>query len=178
MARYPPYSFIPGHWPHPTRDPAGHSHGEKPQIAEALVLGEWAHCEPYLRGIELFNAGYYWEAHEAWEGIWKTVDRKGLVGEFLQGLIQLAAVGVKVRQGYGRAALSLLKQSSSHLRSVDEQRPEPCVAGLNLFELVRRCERLTNEVQSLRGDPTLSVEVILEPLLLVATNAEQDHEPG
>ncbi len=41
-------------------------------------------------GIELFNRGLYWEAHEAWEWLWRietTPERK----LFLQGLIQLAA---------------------------------------------------------------------------------------
>lgn len=44
--------------------------------------------EEYLQGIELFNGGEYFEAHETWEGIWlgSTGDEK----RFLQGLIQSA----------------------------------------------------------------------------------------
>ena len=164
--KFPPYSFVPGHWPHPTRDPDGHSHGEEPEVAEALVFEQWRQCEPYVRGIELFNAGYYWEAHEAWEDIWKAVGREGVVGELLQGLIKLAAVGVKIRQGYGEAALSLLQQSAAHLRNVAARGPKPRVAGLDLVELVARCERLTHEVLELRGDPALPVEVVLDSLSL------------
>jgi predicted metal-dependent hydrolase len=169
--KFPPYSFVPGHWPHPTRDPEGHSHGEEPEVAEALVFEQWWQCKGYLRGVELFNAGYYWEAHEAWEEIWKAVGREGVVGELLQGLIKLAAVGVKIRQGYGGAALSLLRQSAAHLRNVDAQRPEPSVAGLDLVELVTRCQRLTHEVKKLQGDPTLPVEVVLDPLSLAHSEA-------
>jgi len=46
----------------------------------------------------LFNAGYYWEAHEAWEGVWIAAGRKGLLADYVKGLIKLAAAGVKVRE--------------------------------------------------------------------------------
>ena len=54
---------------------------------------------PISRGIELFNAGYYWEAHEAWESLWHAHGRRGPTAEILQALIKLAAAGVKVREG-------------------------------------------------------------------------------
>jgi uncharacterized protein len=25
-------------------------------------------------GLDVFNHGYYWEAHEAWEGLWQVAD--------------------------------------------------------------------------------------------------------
>ena len=162
--QYPRYSFVPGHWPHPTRAPDGHSYGKEPRVVEPLDLERWGQCQPYLEGIELFNAGYYWEAHEVWEDVWKVVGRQGVVGELLQGLIKLSAVGVKVRQGKGNAARSLLKQAASHLRAVDGQCPGNHTAGLNLGELAQWCDLTIDKVQTLRGDPTEPVEVIFEPL--------------
>lgn len=47
----------------------------------------------------MFNAGYYWEAHEAWEGVWIAAGRQGLVADYVKGLIKLAAAGVKIREG-------------------------------------------------------------------------------
>jgi len=41
-------------------------------------------------GIDLFNDGRYWEAHEAWELDWMP-DRKGPDSGFYKGLIQIAA---------------------------------------------------------------------------------------
>ncbi len=41
------------------------------------------------KGIGLFNAGRFWEAHEAWEEIWQNHPEDGRF--FIQGLIQLAA---------------------------------------------------------------------------------------
>jgi hypothetical protein len=46
----------------------------------------------------LFNAGYYWEAHECWEALWHAHGRHGATADLLKGLIKLAAAGVKVRQ--------------------------------------------------------------------------------
>jgi predicted metal-dependent hydrolase len=40
-------------------------------------------------GVELFNQGLFWEAHEAWEEVWMDLDDDPRV--FVQGLIQIAA---------------------------------------------------------------------------------------
>ncbi|MEW6734821.1 MAG: DUF309 domain-containing protein [Acidobacteriota bacterium] len=45
--------------------------------------------QEYLHGIELFNNGKYYEAHEAWEDIWRISE--GAEKLFYQGLIQAAA---------------------------------------------------------------------------------------
>jgi len=80
--------------------------------------------------VELFNAGYYWEAHEAWEGLWHAYGRHGAAADVLKALIKLAAAGVKVREGQehgvrthaGRAALlfaSARKQVGRHQLGLD-----------------------------------------------------------
>ena len=38
---------------------------------------QWHLCRPYLYGIDLFNDGYYWEAHEVWEGLWHACGLRG-----------------------------------------------------------------------------------------------------
>lgn len=45
--------------------------------------------DPLPRGVELFNRGLYWEAHEAWEELWLEMEDEPKL--FMQGLIQLAA---------------------------------------------------------------------------------------
>ncbi len=45
--------------------------------------------ERFGRGIELFNQGLYYEAHEVWEGLWLELEDEPRL--FVQGLIQLAA---------------------------------------------------------------------------------------
>ncbi len=96
---FPPYSYVTGHFPHPLRDPQGHSFGHKPRPVATLEPDQWASSQDYLAAIDLFNHGYYWEAHEAWEGLWHAAGRSGLLADFLKGLIKLAAAGVKAREG-------------------------------------------------------------------------------
>jgi uncharacterized protein len=95
----PPYSYVPGLAPHPTSDPRGHSHGvHEPQPSP---LTESSYCDNvvYLYAIDLFNHGFYWEAHEAWEALWHAAGRSGPTADFLKALIKLAAAGVKLREG-------------------------------------------------------------------------------
>jgi hypothetical protein len=96
----PPYAYVPGGpWPHPTRSPDGHRFGKPEAPAPPIVDDDWESSPAFLGGVELFNAGYYWEAHEAWESLWHTHGRRGPTAEVLQALIKLAAAGVKAREG-------------------------------------------------------------------------------
>lgn len=97
--KLPRYAYIPGQSPHPTRDPSGH-HFKLNEIRDDLFIqDQWENCIAYLLGFDLFNLGYYWESHESWESLWHAVGRKGNKAVFLQGLIKLAASGVKAKQG-------------------------------------------------------------------------------
>lgn len=94
---FPPYAYVPGMHPHPVSDPQGHSYrSQTPQIE---TIGDLRNCGTFLRGIDLFNAGYYWEAHEAWEAIWLANKRAGKPSAGVHAVIKLAAAGVKARQG-------------------------------------------------------------------------------
>jgi uncharacterized protein len=95
----PPYPHVPGVTPHPVSDPRGHSHGRRAERPAPPDPGRWQSCRAYLRGVDLFNHGFYWEAHEAWEGLWHACGRTGPTADFLKGLIKLAAAGVKHLEG-------------------------------------------------------------------------------
>lgn len=95
----PPYSYVPGRFPHPLTDPAGHSYGRQPQPAKPLDARNWQQSREFCQAIRLFDAGYYWEAHEAWEELWMAAGRIGRDATALKGLIKLAAAGVKAREG-------------------------------------------------------------------------------
>jgi uncharacterized protein len=134
----PPYSFVPGRFPHPVRDPQGHSFGAAPPPAELLDRDRWQTCRAYLYGVDLFNHGYYWEAHEAWEGLWRACGRTSPTSWFLKGLIKLAAAGVKAReenprgmQRHARRAAELFRQTARELAAEDIR-----FMGLRLTELI------------------------------------------
>jgi len=118
----PPYSYVPGQHPHPISDPAGHSHGHSPERAAPLDDAQWRTNEVWLWAIDLFNHGFYWEAHEAWEGLWHAAGRRGPAADFLKGLIKLAAAGVKAHEGrpegvklHAARAAQLLEPSRGHI---------------------------------------------------------------
>jgi predicted metal-dependent hydrolase len=119
----PPYTFVPdGPFPHPKSHPDGHSYGQAPSRPPALDPARWADSADYLFGCDLFNAGFYWEAHETWEGLWHAAGRRGPIADLLKGLIALAAAGVKVRErrpagvaGHARRAADLFAKVSRQL---------------------------------------------------------------
>ncbi len=60
-------------------------------------------------GIDLYNAGLYWEAHEAWETVWHT--KKGREWAFYQGMIHVAAALLKINRQQFVGAHSQLTRS-------------------------------------------------------------------
>ena len=100
---FPSYRFIPGKNPHPTRDRDGHSSNKPEQIA-SFDPEDWNSCELYLYGIDLFNHGFWWEAHEALEAVWVAAGRRTEAGLFVQGIIQIAVAHLKELQGFQATA--------------------------------------------------------------------------
>lgn len=104
---FPPYTYVPGTGlPHPVSHPAGHSfcHRLEPATDPALQ------AEALRWGIDLFNHGYFWEAHEAWEGLWAGLGRVGEAADAVKGLIHLAAAGVKRLEGIAAGVESHLQR--------------------------------------------------------------------
>lgn len=84
----PPYTYIPGRTPHPVSDPRGHSYRMPEETSLSLE-------QMIARGSFLFEHGFYWEAHEAWEQAWIQLGRTGTKANQIKGVIKLAASGVK-----------------------------------------------------------------------------------
>ena len=106
----PPYRFIPGINKHPVRDPQGHSFGREEIKLSFQDPKEWKQNVAYLFGVDLYNNAFWWEAHEAWEAVWHTTDKDSAYGQFLQGLIQIAAAFIKwhSHEGIGMTKLYAL----------------------------------------------------------------------
>ena len=120
---FPRYRFIPGEAPHPTAHPDGHSY-LPPGASHPRVIyyapEDWPNSEDYLFGCDLYNHGYWWEAHEAWEGLWQLTDKQGLQGRFLQSLIQVSARHLKLHTQKTRGIESLGRSSMGHIHHVLE----------------------------------------------------------
>jgi len=129
---FPAYRFVPGLHPHPRRDPAGHSHVAAPRAVQprAWNPAAWRGLTDWLAGVDRFNAFYFWEAHESWEGLWAAQPRASAPARLLQGLIQISAALLKVHLGSPRGAASL---SQHGLRKLDASAvAAPHLLGLDL----------------------------------------------
>ncbi|QDT73758.1 DUF309 domain-containing protein [Lacipirellula limnantheis] len=101
----PPYSYVPRHTPHPVSNPLGHMFGQHTARPAPLIPERWADSDEFRYGVDLFNHGFYWEAHEAWESLWLAAGRQGPTAIWLKALIKLAAALVKLREGSSIGAL-------------------------------------------------------------------------
>lgn len=67
----------------------------------------------YLDGIDHFNRGDYFEAHEVWEDLWH--DTAGLDRRFFQGLIQAAVAVYHAGNGNARGARRLFHSGRRYM---------------------------------------------------------------
>jgi hypothetical protein len=140
---FPAYAYVPGRFPHPTSDAAGHSYGIEPAVPETVEPEKWQECRPYLYGIDLFNAGFYWESHVAWESLWMACGRKGVFADFLKGLIKLAAAGVKAIEGRPDGVNSLSGRAAELFQRVC--RSTEHLMGFRVTELLTIAEEIQDK---------------------------------
>lgn len=133
---FPPYAFLPGRDPHPVRDPRGHSFGEEEEAADYFVPADWASNEDYRYGVDLYNHGFLWEAHEAWEGLWHVAKHDECQALFLQGLIQCTAAVLKIRMGQPRGLVRLSALGIEKLDHVLRVEGNPYM-GLDVADFAR-----------------------------------------
>lgn len=139
----PPYRFVPGEAPHPTRDPEGHSHGERPPASEPWRPEEWHELEEWLWAVDLFNDGYWWESHEALEALWHAAGRTTSPARFAQSLVHLSAACLNRRRGHEEAAR---RQAARAVRGLRAARAMgPVVMGLDVEALAADVLRAFSE---------------------------------
>jgi uncharacterized protein len=167
---FPAYAYVPGRFPHPLSDPRGHSFGVKAQRPDPPDPDRWHICRPYLYAIDLFNHGYYWEAHEVWEGLWHACGRTGQTGRFLKGLIKLAAAGVKIRQGIPPGVKSHARRAAELFRQTEEEAGgQDCrYLGLCLGELIRFAQDIADAEIPRRSDDPSAVRPVFDFFLFPA----------
>lgn len=95
---FPPYAHLPGQSVHPNK-PGGHQEKDGEPKADQQNAQEL-----FCYGIDLFNYGYFWEAHVYFEAIWHFEQRKGPSADFLKALIKLCAAALKARMGSQEAS--------------------------------------------------------------------------
>jgi predicted metal-dependent hydrolase len=140
---------------------AGDSPKKQVRQVDTMMAGQ--HNPLYLQGIEHFNAGEFFEAHEVWEELW--ADYSGPDRKFYQGLIQAAVALHHFNNGNIRGARKLLYTSCGYLTPY-----QPRHEGLDVDKLVhdmRLCfaDVIADETEfpQVEINPDLIPEIHLEP---------------
>lgn len=81
-------------------------------------LSPQAETALYLKGIDLFNAGEFFAAHEVWEDLWRG--SREVKREYYQGLVQCAVALEHFRRGNARGALRLYDTCRRHFSHVPD----------------------------------------------------------
>ncbi len=153
-------------FPHPIREPEGHSYGEK---ADETLDGDDAGrvAAAHRWAVDLFNYGYYWEAHEAWEMLWHAYGRSGTKADFVKALIKLAAAGVKACAGNAAGVERHARRASELFRSVSKDAGEDVILlGLDASQLAAESSKLMAEPEEIVNIDAKSVRRVM-PFVLV-----------
>lgn len=110
--RYVPHRALPAVGYLPGR-------GERPRLELAPTCTphvlDWRDREGYRWGLDLFNHGFAWEAHEAWELQWAASPPGSVERARLAGLIQLAAAVVQRQLGRESGVATLGRRAAHNL---------------------------------------------------------------
>lgn len=115
--RYLPARILPAQTPAQTviEVPAP---ARMPVCDRPLAGATWHEHEAYLWGVDLYNHGFPWEAHEAWEAPWRVAPAGSPVHAMLQALIQCAAAVIKARAGRLAGVNRLAARACGHFDEV------------------------------------------------------------
>src|SRR5688572_12182412 len=117
-----------------------------------------------VEGMHLFNAGSYFEAHEALEIAW--LQEKGRVRELYRGILQAAVVYLHVTRANYAGALKVYGRSQKWLT----QWPEVC-RGVQVGKLRYDLDNVIAEVRNLGPDKLSKFDMsLLKPVIYEINN--------
>lgn len=90
----------------------------KANCPEVTDPDNWRENRTYRYGWSLFEAGFYWEAHEVWEPVWLASRPNSLERMFLKMAIQMTNACLKATMNNGNAAQRLFDEVEALLREV------------------------------------------------------------
>lgn len=149
VAALPPYTYVPGQTPHPVSDPRGHAFGHRAEPVPPLDPTHPEQSPTWCEAVALFEAGFYWEAHEAWESLWHAAGRTGPTADCLKGLIKWAAAGVKVRERRPEGVRRHCRRAAELLRSAIAESgatPIVCVDRAQILSLLEIAQSIPSTV--------------------------------
>jgi len=118
-----------------------------------------------VRGLEHFNAGEFFEAHEFLEAAWQA--ERGPVRELYRGVLQVAVAYYHIQRGNLAGAFKLFARSRKWLAPFG-----PVCQGIHLAHLLRDVDRV--EAESRRLSPAQAAA--LESSFFHPVEYQTEHE--
>lgn len=153
---FPAYAHEPGITPHPTRDAQGHSYGVPEPDLPPLDPADPLASDDFLFAFDLFNHGYFWEAHVGWEGLWHAHGRTGDVADVLKALIRLTAAGVKAKSGTNGGVRGHCEGAAELLDGVRQRSGARWLLGIDLAELAKHARSVAEGTPERGRHPDLA----------------------
>ena len=114
--------------------------------------------EEFSRGLALYRAGKFWDAHEAWEGVWlKHPEPERL---FIQGLILLAAAFHQQKRHIYKGATNHLKKALPKLEPF-----QPEFLDMSVRKVVDQARNCLEALEDLGPDGISRFDTSLIPRL-------------
>ncbi len=103
-----------------------------------VATGDLVFDEVHLEAVDYWKSGQFYEAHECWEELWRGQGPETALRRALQGLIRLAAAGVKGKAEHFAGYKHHLRGGLGHLTlaqtlGIDRDWPGPNWAEILLW---------------------------------------------
>jgi uncharacterized protein len=106
-----------------------------------------------LDGLRLFNAKRYFDAHEAWEDLWR--ESAGEERQWIQGLVQIAVALHHHSSGNHSGAVSVMKKARRNLAGCT-----PMFRRLDIERLRNDLDGLQEELSSRSDLRVIKIELL------------------
>ncbi len=114
----------------------------------------------FKEGVRLFNSGYYWEAHEAWEDVWRQHEAD--VKIFAQAFVQMAAAYSFVRLGKVSSAFYLFGKSIDKFEQFEH---ENCI--VRIVPLLEAMRMTLSTLEQTHANGNVPIRISGVPLIAV-----------
>ncbi|ACM19682.1 protein of unknown function DUF309 [Geotalea daltonii FRC-32] len=114
--------------------------------------------EEFILAVDQFNRGEWFICHETLEELW--AGESGSARDLYQGILQVAVALHHWQEENYAGAVFLLGQAVKLLRHV-----EPVCRGVDVTEMIAKCERLRTEMKLLGPDRMGKLDRSLIPLI-------------
>ena len=113
--------------------------------------------EQFLEGLKFFNKGYYWEAHDVWEEVWRGEENDAKT--FAQAFVQVAAANSFVKLSKLTSAKYLFEKALEKFHQF-----EHLECGVGVESLVRDIEHALQGFNNANGNSS-HVKQLLVPAI-------------